>query len=48
MISAWLNTAVSAIGTAGLVAGLGAAFAAVWAALGWWLGRVHDRRAGSA
>ena len=44
-VSGWLNAAVGAMGTGGAVALLGAVFAAAWAALGFRLGRIHDRRA---
>jgi AAA family ATP:ADP antiporter len=45
VLSAWLNTAVAAVGSGAAVALLGAAIAAAWAALGFRLGRIHDRRA---
>jgi AAA family ATP:ADP antiporter len=47
VLSAWLNTAVSAVGSGFAVALLGAGMAAAWAALGFRLGRTHDRRAES-
>jgi AAA family ATP:ADP antiporter len=44
VLSAWLNTAVAAVGSGAAVALLGGAIAAAWAALGFRLGRIHDRR----
>lgn len=44
-VSGWLNAAIGAMGPGGAVALLGAGFAAAWAALGFRLGRIHDRRA---
>jgi AAA family ATP:ADP antiporter len=45
-ISAWLNAWISAIGSTGAAALLGAGIAAVWAAVGIFIGRRHDRTHG--
>ncbi|THF64781.1 MFS transporter [Pseudothauera nasutitermitis] len=45
-LSAWLNTAVSAIGVAGAAAVMGALIAGCWAMLGARIGRLHDRGRG--
>ncbi len=45
MVSAWIETAINALGGAMVVALLGAALAAVWAGVGWKLGRIHDHKA---
>ena len=42
-ISAWLNTAMGAIGSLGAVAVLGAVIAAIWSGVGLAIGRRHDR-----
>lgn len=45
-VSAWARTAIDAMaGHPAAVALAGAALAVAWAALGWWLGRRHDRGA---
>ncbi|QBX38896.1 MFS transporter [Brevundimonas sp. S30B] len=43
MMSAWLNTGIASLGAAWLVALLGGLIAGVWAAVGWNVGRRHDR-----
>lgn len=43
VISAWLNTAIVAIGSTGIAAVAGAGIAALWAASGWFIGRRFDR-----
>lgn len=43
MMSAWLNTGIASLGAAWLVALLGGLIASVWAAVGWSVGRRHDR-----
>jgi AAA family ATP:ADP antiporter len=45
MISAWLSTAIAALGSLALVALAGAALAAVWAGVGAAIGRRYDRGA---
>ena len=48
-ISAWVSKAVGALGMgAALVMIVGAVLAGIWAAIGYGLGRVHDRRATEA
>jgi len=42
-VSAWLNAWISAIGSTGIAALLGAGIAAVWAGVGLFIGRRHDR-----
>lgn len=48
VISAWLNTAIVAIGSTGVAALAGAAIAALWAASGFAIGRRFDAAAGKA
>lgn len=43
MVSAWLNTAIVALGSSGAAALAGGAIAAVWAATGLAIGRKYDR-----
>jgi AAA family ATP:ADP antiporter len=43
MISAWLNTAIVAVGSTGAAALAGGVIAAVWAAAGFAIGRKYDR-----
>jgi AAA family ATP:ADP antiporter len=43
MISAWLNTAIVAVGSSGAAAVAGAVMAALWAATGLAIGRKYDR-----
>jgi AAA family ATP:ADP antiporter len=43
MMSAWLNTAIVAVGSSGVAAVTGAIIAAVWAAAGLAIGRRYDR-----
>lgn len=43
-VSAWLSAAVTSLGSAGAAAWLGAVLAAVWAGVGWVIGRRHDGR----
>lgn len=46
-VSAWAKTAIDAIsGHPAVVALTGAGLALAWAALGWWLGRRHERHGG--
>jgi ATP:ADP antiporter, AAA family len=45
VIAAWANVGIVAIGTAAAAALVGAFVSAVWAAVGWTLGRRHDREA---
>lgn len=45
-VAAWANTGIVAIGTASAAAAVGAVVAALWAFVGWLLGRLHDRNAG--
>ena len=45
MLSAWLSTGVTAIGSAAAAAVLGAGIAALWAVTGAFIGRRHDRAA---
>lgn len=44
-LSAWLNAWISAVGSLGVVALMGAAIAALWACLGVFIGRRHDQQA---
>jgi AAA family ATP:ADP antiporter len=46
-ISAWLNAAITAVGSLGAAAAIGAGIAALWAVLGLVIGRRHDREAGN-
>ena len=41
-VSAWIRTAVDSVGAQPMMAGM--AFAALWAGMGYWLGRGFDRR----
>jgi ATP:ADP antiporter, AAA family len=45
VIAAWANVGIVAIGTAAAAAVVGAFVSAVWTAVGWTLGRRHDREA---
>jgi AAA family ATP:ADP antiporter len=44
-IAAWANVGIVAVGTAAAAAIVGALASALWAAVGWMLGRRHDRTA---
>jgi AAA family ATP:ADP antiporter len=47
-LAAWANAAIVAIGSAAIALAIGAGISALWAFLGWFVGRQHDRRAGRA
>ncbi|MDB5724403.1 MAG: putative inner rane protein [Novosphingobium sp.] len=47
VLSAWLNTAIVAVGSTGVAALAGAVIAALWAGSGWFIGRRFDAAASS-
>ncbi len=46
VLAAWANVGIVAIGTTAAASIVGMAVAGAWAAVGWLLGRRHDRNSG--